>query len=135
MCRRSSPTEYCRWSANSTDEPRRLLLRSPFIRPTKIFLLTSSSCSSLWRNSGSSSGVVAVSGMGRSLRSDVRSRISNFRQQLGFRNLESGIRDGSNLSRPVREVEQAEHQGGGQADPEQPGDEGRQEDLPAASQV
>src|SRR3954467_12123909 len=66
MWRRSSPTEYWRWSANSTEEPRRLLLRSPFIRPTKILRLTSSSCSSLWRNSGSSSGVWAVSGIGRS---------------------------------------------------------------------
>ena len=35
----------------------RLLLRSPFIRPTKILRLTSSSCSSLCRNSGSSNEV------------------------------------------------------------------------------
>ena len=44
----------------ATADPRRSLFRSPFIRPTKILRLTSSSCSSLWRKSGSRSGVSVV---------------------------------------------------------------------------
>src|SRR3954449_8863199 len=105
MCRRSSPTEYWRWSANSTDEPRRLLLRSPFIRPTKIFLLTSSSCSSLWRNSGSSrGGLVEVAGMGTP----------------------GALRDSSRQE--VGHPEQSTHEGGGDAQPDDPGDQRREED-------
>src|SRR4051812_22534400 len=113
MWRRSSPTEYWRWSANSTDEPPRLLFRSPLIRPTKIFLLTSSSCSSLWRNSGSRRAVEAVSGMGRHLSqlsvcgfpvADRRTRIVP--QGSEFRDSAPEIVS----ARPVREVEQPEHQ-------------------------
>src|SRR5947209_5047352 len=63
---------------NSTDCPRRLLLRSPFMRPTKILRLTSSSCSSLAMNSGERScGWVCVS-------ADMRVIPGYFPNRLGF---------------------------------------------------
>src|SRR3954462_5939674 len=77
MWRRSSPTEELRWSADSTAGPRRLLLRSPFIRPTKILRLTSSSCSSLWRNSGSSRGGAGGGGIAGARRGGGRWRAAS----------------------------------------------------------
>src|SRR3954471_19833310 len=101
MWRRASPTVELRGSANSTDEPRRLLLRSPFIRPTKIFRLTSSSCSSLRRNSGSSRGAVAAA-----------------------------VMKGPPSSDPVRDQEEAVHQARRDAEHDRPGHERGEEDPP-----